>query len=319
MISTGLHRPLLSSHLLCGFVQRSARSSDTTLLSASFFTQSSKPRIQPGSSPISHRPLFKYRLRAGAASATALAGGAFAFSSSSSPSNQSSAASQDQAGPGSSSSLLREASPSARRKQTVSLVFLSTEGWSHEGVDSNLASQGRKVWHSWIGYFREAGYDCFDTNVCMSESELLKESKDQASVLSDELHTQLRLQSLQRAPVLFVHGSMGSSAVAARYVDPSTTGGSSGRGGGSLLSKIFSSGGARPLISGLVVLSPPGQASQAFSENPKLMVLLVGDHVSSPGGDRREGKVQTVDTSGKSQEEVIKEVERWLIRQGFEG
>ncbi len=143
--------------------------------------------------------------------------------------------------------------------------------------------------------------------------------------LADELHTQIRLSNLQRQPVLFVHHSAGSdpastSQVVSSYIEPNQSKGN-GSGGG-FLSKIFGGGGmfgSRPAISGLVVISDLDDASALtlFGKHPKLNTLIVANGGANTEG--HQGKVTVLDAQGKGNEKVIKEIERWLIREGYEG
>jgi hypothetical protein len=92
-----------------------------------------------------------------------------------------------------SSTLFREASPAALRKPSSQLVFLSR------------FKERRKDWESWIGYFREAGYDCFDMNIATKD-----ETKSELGVMAAELTSQLRLLSIQRPPLVFAFHDKGS-------------------------------------------------------------------------------------------------------------
>lgn len=88
-----------------------------------------------------------------------------------------------------SSAILREASPAAMRTPACQIVFMS--------VDEDR----RDAWASWIGYFREAGFDCYDVNLALAGAEPAAAAGVQA--FADELGAQIRLLSLQRRPVVF--------------------------------------------------------------------------------------------------------------------
>lgn len=229
-----------------------------------------------------------------------------------------------------SSTLIRPASPAAPRRQTVTLVFLTSESTSKGALKSIMSNFGggggeREKWYSWIGYFREAGYDCLQMNLALPPSTSSSGQAETTSKLADELHTQIRLSNLQRQPVLFVHHSNDTSPAAtanivSRYIEPKQSGGGGGAGG--LLSKIFGGGGmfgGRPAISGLVVVSDTDDASalELFAKHPKLNTLIVANGGAKTAG--KQGKVTLLDTSGGSHEKVIKEIERWLIKEGYEG
>lgn len=220
-----------------------------------------------------------------------------------------------------SSTLLRPASPSAPRRQTVTLVFLTSEGTSPglvQSVMSNLgpSGSGRDKWYSWIGYFREAGYDCLQMNVALPDAA----SDNVTGKLSEELHEQIKLSNLQRLPVLFVHHGSKSSPddtaeVVSSYIEPA------GSSGGGVLSNIFGGGGmfgSKPAISGLIVVSDldSATAQAKFAKHPKLNTLIVANGAADAP---QKGKVHTLDSNGKSHEQTVKDIERWLIRQGYEG
>ncbi|EST08159.1 hypothetical protein PSEUBRA_002244 [Kalmanozyma brasiliensis GHG001] len=223
-----------------------------------------------------------------------------------------------------SSTLVRPASPSAPRRQTVTLVFLtssSSSGGLVKSLVSNFGGGGgeREKWFPWIGYFREAGYDCLQMNLALPpQAEGRKTEK-----LADELHSQIRLSNLQRQPVLFVHHSADSApeataSIVSQYIEP----GQSSGGGGGLLGKIFGGGGmfgGRPAISGLVVISDLDDASALtlFGKHPKLNTLIVANGGAKTSG--HQGKVTVLDAEGKKHESIIKDIERWLIKEGYEG
>lgn len=56
-----------------------------------------------------------------------------------------------------SSTVMREKSPAAFRPQATTLMFASVKG------------DMRYDWQDWIGYFREAGFDCIDANLDYAE------------------------------------------------------------------------------------------------------------------------------------------------------
>lgn len=223
-----------------------------------------------------------------------------------------------------SSTLLRPASPAAPRRQTVTLVFLTSQATTSglmQSVVSNFSSSntGRDRWYSWIGYFREAGYDCLQMNLALPNAN--KEAGgDVTLTLSDELHEQIRLSNLQRLPVLFVHHGSGANPdetaeIVSKYIEPS----SGSNSGGGIWASIFGGGGmfgSKPAISGLIVLSDLDSATARakFAKHPKLNTLIVA-HGTAPD----DKKVQIMDCSNKSYEETVKDVERWLIRRGYEG
>lgn len=233
-----------------------------------------------------------------------------------------------------SSTLLRPASSAAPRRQTVALVFLTSQATSHglvKSLVSNLpgSSGEREKWFPWIGYFREAGYDCLQMNLALPIDDAdaadarSSAGADQTTLrLSDELHAQIRLSNLQRQPVLFVHHTADSSPsstsqIVSSYIEPSKT--SSGAG---FWSKIFGAGamfGSRPAISGLVVISDLDDASALtlFGKHPKLNTLIVANGGTSTKA--HQGRVAILDAQGKKHDSVIKDIERWLISQGYEG
>lgn len=237
-----------------------------------------------------------------------------------------------------SSTLLRPAAPTAPRRQTVTLVFVTSHS-TGKGLVQRLASNfgssshQTETWFPWIGYFREAGYDCLQMNLALAPEEATNaDTKSHAGLdattsrLADELHTQLRLSNLQRQPVLFVHHSADSSPtsiaqVVSEYIEPHTDSQNSSTGSG-WLSNIFGGGGmfgSRPAISGLVVVSDLDDASAMtlFGKHPKLNTLIVanaGAHTHA-----HQGKVSVLDAQGQSHDKLIKAIERWLIKQGYEG
>ena len=234
----------------------------------------------------------------------------------------------DSTGVTGSSTLVRPASPAAPRRQTVTLVFLTSQS-NRPGLVKSLVSNfgGRdrgetEKWFPWIGYFREAGYDCLQMNLALPDDAPADKTTQS---LTDELHTQIRLSNLQRQPVLFVHHSADADAastgqIVSSYIQPSKASG----GGGGFWSNIFGGGagmfGGRPALSGLVVISDLDDQSALtlFGKHPKLNTLIV----ANGGADleaRRQGKVTVIDAKGKKHESVIKDIERWLIRQGYEG
>lgn len=229
-----------------------------------------------------------------------------------------------------SSTLLRAASPAAPRRQTVALVFLTSQTHGQglvKSLVSNLGGGGgeREKWFPWIGYFREAGYDCLQMNLALPSDGDEAEAKTHEGVdkitarLADELHTQIRLSNLQRQPVLFVHHAADASPastahVVSSYIEPG--------GGGGFLSKIFGGGGmfgSRPAISGLVVISDLDDtlALTLFGKHPKLNTLIVANGGANTAA--HQGKVTVLDAKGQKDDKVIKEIERWLIREGYEG
>ncbi|KAI3484941.1 hypothetical protein L1887_51831 [Cichorium endivia] len=210
-----------------------------------------------------------------------------------------------------SSTLVRPASPSAPRRQTVTLVFVTFQA-TRTGVVKSLMSSlaggsgEQQKWLSWIGYFREAGYDCIQMNLAVPET---------GGDLADELHQQIRLSNLQRQPVLFVHHSGDADEAAqavGRYIQP-------GQAAGGFWSRIFGGGAfsARPAISGLVVISDADAAlaSQLFTKHPKLNTLVV----ASAAEEGKKGRATLMDAEKKSHEALVKDIERWLIREGYEG
>lgn len=140
-----------------------------------------------------------------------------------------------------SSSKFRQADPSALRKPGSQLFFMSVK------------EEHRDEWQNWIGYFRQAGYDCIDSNIAISEG---KEENDQA--ISEEIGSQIRLMPLQRAPLLFAYSGQGARAA---------------------LHHIQSS---KPRISGLVLVNPKG-TDQSTVESAdkldvkKLRILILSD------------------------------------------
>ncbi|PWZ01959.1 hypothetical protein BCV70DRAFT_198237 [Testicularia cyperi] len=243
-----------------------------------------------------------------------------------------------------SSTLIRPASPSAPRRQTVTLVFLTSSSAKKglvKSIMSNFSSGGDGAgeagkWFPWIAYFREAGYDCLQMNLALSSkasesiSQTPAENKDAKTTasLTDELHSQIRMSNLQRLPVLFVHYSSDSdpastSAIVSAYIDPAQSGSNGAGGAGGFLSKLFGGGGmfgSRPAISGLVVISDADDASThaVFAKHPKLNTLIVANGVQGESTQKK-AKVTTLDTNSRNQEQVIKDIERWLIREGYEG
>ncbi|GAC94689.1 nucleosome assembly protein [Pseudozyma hubeiensis SY62] len=237
-----------------------------------------------------------------------------------------------------SSTLLRPASPAAPRRQTVTLVFLTSQSSSNGLVKSLVSNFGggggeREKWFPWIGYFREAGYDCLQMNLALpgndgSDTGSHSKSDSTTARLADELHEQIRLSNLQRQPVLFVHHTSDSnpestSQIVSSYIEPTSTrtGGGGGR-GTSFWSKLFGGGGmfgGRPAISGLVVISDLDDASALtlFGKHPKLNTLIVANGGASTSN--HEGKVTVMDAQGKKHDGVVKDIERWLISQGYEG
>lgn len=235
-----------------------------------------------------------------------------------------------------SSTLLRPASPAAPRRQTVTLVFVTSQSTGQGLVKSLVSNLGggsneREKWFPWIGYFREAGYDCLQMNLALPSSD--KDGADTTSHadvgkttarLADELHSQIRLSNLQRQPVLFVHHTADSSStstaqIVSSYIEPNSSGGSSG---GGFLSKIFGGGGmfsARPAISGLVVISDLDDASALtlFGKHPKLNTLIVANGGANTAA--HQGKVTVMDANGQKDDKIIKDIERWLIKEGYEG
>ncbi|KAJ9475734.1 Nucleosome assembly protein [Pseudozyma hubeiensis] len=238
-----------------------------------------------------------------------------------------------------SSTLLRPASPAAPRRQTVTLVFLTSQSSTKGLVKSLLSNFGgggggeREKWFPWIGYFREAGYDCLQMNLALptkdaSDTASREKSDSTTAQLTDELHEQIRLSNLQRQPVLFVHHTSDSnpastSQIVSSYIEPTSTGtAGTGGGGTSFWSKLFGGGGmfgGRPAISGLVVISDLDDASALtlFGKHPKLNTLIVANGGASTSN--HEGKVTVMDAQGKKHDSVVKDIERWLISQGYEG
>lgn len=228
-----------------------------------------------------------------------------------------------------SSTLVRPASPAAPRRQTVTLVFLTSEATSKGAIKSLMSNFGgggggeREKWFSWIGYFREAGYDCLQMNLALRPAARAEGQDKEASLLTDELHTQIRLSNLQRQPVMFVHHSSDSdpnstAQIVSKYIEP----GQGSSSGGGFLGKIFGGGGmfgSRPAISGLVVVSDLDDATAMtlFGKHPKLNTLIVANGGASTKA--AEGKVTVLDAQGKGHEKVIKDIERWLIKEGYEG
>lgn len=224
-----------------------------------------------------------------------------------------------------SSTLVRPASPAAPRRQTVTLVFLTSQSTSKGLVKSLVSNFGggggeREKWFPWIGYFREAGYDCLQMNLALPPNE----GGDKTTArLADELHTQIRLSNLQRQPVLFVHHTADAAPestgqIVSSYIEPNTSNGD----GGGWWSKIFGGGGmfgSRPAISGLVVISDLDDASALtlFGKHPKLNTLIVANGGATTSN--HQGKVTVMDAQGKKHETVIKDIERWLIKEGYEG
>lgn len=233
-----------------------------------------------------------------------------------------------------SSTLLRPASPAAPRRQTVTLVFLTSNTTSKGLVKSLMSNFGggsgeTEKWFPWIAYFREAGYDCLQMNLALplstSTETATHEGKDRTtSLLADELHTQIRLSNLQRQPVLFVHHAADSSPeatsrIVSRYIEPNQAAKS---GGGGFWSKIFGGGGmfgGRPAIPGLVVISDFDDASALtlFGKHPKLNTLIVTN--GGAGTAAHQGKVTVMDAQNKGHDKVVKDIERWLIKEGYEG
>ncbi|EPQ27812.1 uncharacterized protein PFL1_04557 [Pseudozyma flocculosa PF-1] len=214
-----------------------------------------------------------------------------------------------------SSTIWRKASPTAPRRQTVTLVFLSDEG-SKVGLGQMVKSLtggvgGRAVWQPYIAYFREAGYDALDLNLSSPSS------SPTVAELTDELHNQIRLASLQRLPVLFVRDGTLASDVVSEYITPSDANGDQS----SWWKKLFSNpANSRPALSGLIVIDAPTAAQEASSKygtHKKLNVLLVGSNGQAPQDGPT--KVRSLVTAGKSDEETIKAIERWLIDSGYEG
>ncbi|SPC64568.1 uncharacterized protein UHOD_07430 [Ustilago sp. UG-2017b] len=232
-----------------------------------------------------------------------------------------------------SSTLLRPASPAAPRRQTVTLVFLTSNTTSKGLVKSLMSNFGggsgeTEKWFQWIGYFREAGYDCLQMNLALPPSEATEtttyEGRDRTTAkLADELHTQIRMSNLQRQPVLFVHHAAdaspeATSQIVSQYIEP----GQAGKSGGGFWSKLFggrSMFGGKPEISGLVVISDLDDASalMLFGKHPKLNTLIVAN--GGAGTAAHQGKVTVMDARSKNHEKVIKDIGRWLIKEGYEG
>ncbi|KAJ1021106.1 hypothetical protein NDA16_003892 [Ustilago loliicola] len=231
-----------------------------------------------------------------------------------------------------SSTLLRPASPAAPRRQTVTLVFLTSNSTSKGLVKSLMSNFGggsgdTEKWFPWIGYFREAGYDCLQMNLALPPSQASETSTHQGNDrttarLADELHTQIRLSNLQRQPVLFVHHAAdaapsATSQIVSQYIEPNQA----GKSGDGFWSKLFGGGGmfgGRPAISGLVVISDLDDASALtlFGKHPKLNTLIVAN--GGAGTAAHQGKVTVMDAQSKNHEKVIKDIERWLIKEGYE-
>jgi hypothetical protein len=57
------------------------------------------------------------------------------------------------------------------------------------------------------------------------------------------------------------------------------------------------------------------QASQLFTKHPKLNTLVV----ASAAEEGKKGKATLMDAEKKSHEALVKDIERWLIREGYEG
>lgn len=140
-----------------------------------------------------------------------------------------------------SSSKFRQADPAALRKPASQLFFMSVQ------------EEHRDEWQNWIGYFRQAGYDCIDANIALS-----RKNEENEKSLSDEIDSQIRLMSLQRPPLLFAYSGQGARAA---------------------LHHIQSS---RPKISGLVLVNPKG-ADQTTVQSAKeldvkkLRILILSD------------------------------------------
>lgn len=236
-----------------------------------------------------------------------------------------------------SSTLLRPASPAAPRRQTVTLVFLTSQSTGQGLVKSLVSNLGggsgeREKWFPWIGYFQEAGHDCLQMNLALPNNDngagadtTSREGVDKTTArLADELHSQIRLSNLQRQPVLFVHHAADSSPIStaqmvSSYIEPGK-GGSSG--GGGFLSKIFGGGGmfgSRPAISGLVVISDLDDASALtlFGKHPKLNTLIVAN--GGANTTAHQGKVTVMDAKGANNDKIIKDIECWLIKERYEG
>ncbi|SPC61289.1 uncharacterized protein UHOD_20062 [Ustilago sp. UG-2017b] len=132
------------------------------------------------------------------------------------------------------------------------------------------------------------------------------------------------MSSLQRQPVLFVHHAADASPEAAsqngsvsQYIEP----GQAGKSGGRFWSKLFGGGGmfgGKPAISGLVVISDLDDASALtlFGKHPKLNTLIVAN--GGAGTAAHQGKVTVMDARSKNHEKVTKDIERWLIKEGYE-
>ncbi|SNX86873.1 uncharacterized protein MEPE_05582 [Melanopsichium pennsylvanicum] len=340
MVATLLTRPTL----LRGIAVSSPRATNVGLASSSSFTATLLVARSIHTQPKTSLPCRFLPLKTFGGGLVAAGSGFYYFNST--PDSASSTRSFSVYSPNESekqvtgsSTLIRPASPAAPRRQTVNLVFLTSNSTGKglvKSLVSNLTSTGSgdaEKWYPWMGYFREAGYDCLSMNLALplnAQANVDEKSYEGAerttSLLADELHTQIRLSNLQRQPVLFVHHSADSdpastSQIVSSYIEPakSSSGGGSGAG---FLSKLFGGGGmfgSRPAISGLVVISDLDDASALtlFGKHPKLNTLIVAN--GGANTKSHQGKITILDAEGRSSEKIVKDVERWLIKEGYEG
>ncbi|PWN32124.1 uncharacterized protein FA14DRAFT_182037 [Meira miltonrushii] len=159
-----------------------------------------------------------------------------------------------------SSSKFRQADSAALRRPASQLFFMSIKG------------EHRDEWQNWIGYFRQAGYDCIDSNIALSEG---TEENDES--LSDEIGSQIRLMSLQRAPLLFAYSGQGARAA---------------------LHHIQSS---KPKISGLVLVNPKDTDQATVESAEKLDVK----------------KLRILILSDQEDEQAFRKTERWMDSEGL--
>ncbi|CAO1626633.1 unnamed protein product [Sympodiomycopsis kandeliae] len=170
-----------------------------------------------------------------------------------------------------SSSMFREKSPAALRPQATTLMFAS------------IKQETQTKWYDWVGYFREAGFDCVLVNLDYTDKSE-KQTAQVKDILADELGSQIRLSSLQRSPLLFIHTSDNGST--SKSID--------------LLHSHLHS---RPQISGVVIVP-----SQKGAENVVDQVKM--EEIKKKLG----GRVLLLESDD---ENALRESERWLIERGF--
>ncbi|PWN24287.1 hypothetical protein BCV69DRAFT_280181 [Microstroma glucosiphilum] len=187
-------------------------------------------------------------------------------------------------------------------------------------------------WQSWIGYFRDQGFDCIDANLdfepktgggggagtgsSSSSSEgdggavTGKVQGEEHKILADELTSQIRLSSLQRSPLLFIHAAPSTSLLGLGSSSSSP----------SPISILHAHLTTRPFISGLIIVE--NSTGEALSQAQKVGEAAGSGSGSASGSGEKILEEMKSKLGGrllvvKDSEEGIKEGERWMVEKGF--